>query len=85
MSLLLAVLSSALLGGADFAGGLAAKRMRTVAVVIWSNAVGLAVALLAIVFVVGDNHSPPTSAGDCCPACSAASAPYCSIEPWRRA
>ena len=53
MSLLLALLSSALLGGADFAGGLAAKRMRAVPVVIWSNAVGLAVALLAIAFVVG--------------------------------
>ena len=46
MSLLLAVLSSLVLGAADFAGGLAAKRMRTVAVVIWSNAAGLLVALV---------------------------------------
>lgn len=53
MSVMLAVLSSVLLGGADFAGGLAAKRMRAVAVVIWSNAVGLVLALLAIAFIVG--------------------------------
>lgn len=53
MSVMLAVLSSVLLGGADFAGGLAAKRIRAVAVVIWSNAVGLVLALLAIAFIVG--------------------------------
>lgn len=58
MSLVLAVLSSVLLGGADFAGGLAAKRMRAIAVVIWSNAVGLGVALLAIAFVVGGRPQP---------------------------
>lgn len=52
MSLVLAVLSSVVLGGADFAGGLAAKRMRPVAVVSWSNAAGLAVALLAVVLVI---------------------------------
>ena len=52
MSLLLAVISSLVLGAADFAGGLAAKGMRTVTVVIWSNAAGLLVALVAVVLVV---------------------------------
>ncbi len=58
MSVMLAVLSSALLGGADFAGGLAARRIRALVVVIWSNAVGLVVALLAIAFVVGGQPRP---------------------------
>jgi drug/metabolite transporter (DMT)-like permease len=52
VSLLLALLSSLVLGAADFAGGLAAKRMRTIAVVIWSNAAGLLVALAAVAVVV---------------------------------
>ncbi len=52
MSLVLAVLSSALLGGADFAGGLAAKRMRAVAVVIWTNVAGLCAAVSAVVFLL---------------------------------
>ncbi len=51
MPLLLAVLSSVVLGGADFAGGVAAKRLPTVTVVIWSNLAGLALALLAIATV----------------------------------
>jgi drug/metabolite transporter (DMT)-like permease len=52
MAVLLALMSSVLLGGADFAGGLAAKRMPTLAVVAWSNAAGLVVALAVIAFVV---------------------------------
>lgn len=52
MSLLLAVLSSVVLGGADFAGGIAAKRLAASTVVIWSNVAGLLVAVTAAATVV---------------------------------
>jgi drug/metabolite transporter (DMT)-like permease len=51
VSLLLALLSSALLGGADFVGGLAARRLPAVTVVFWAHLSGLLVALLAAVTV----------------------------------
>lgn len=52
MALVLAVLSSVALGGADFAGGLAAKRHPVVAVVVWSHVAGLTLALVAVATVV---------------------------------
>ena len=51
MSLVLALLSSVVLGSADFVGGLAARRALAVVVVIWSNAVGLAMALVVLVLL----------------------------------
>lgn len=59
VAVLLALLSSVLLGGADFAGGLAAKRMRAVVVVVWSNAAGLALAVLVLTFFLPGQASPP--------------------------
>ncbi len=52
MSLLLALLSSVVLGGADFTGAIAARRLPAATVVIWSNVAGLLVALLATLTVV---------------------------------
>jgi uncharacterized membrane protein len=51
---LLAVLSAAMLGSADFVGGMAAKRANAVVVVTWSNIAGLFTALVATaVFLPG--------------------------------
>lgn len=48
MPALVAIFSSLMLGGADFFGGLAARRAPATAVVVWSNAVGLLAALLVL-------------------------------------
>ncbi|GGV01157.1 multidrug transporter [Kitasatospora herbaricolor] len=48
MNLVLALASALVLGSADFVGGLAAKRAAAAVVVIWSNAAGLATALLLV-------------------------------------
>jgi drug/metabolite transporter (DMT)-like permease len=52
MYLALALLSSLVLGSADFVGGAAARRARAAVVVIWSNAAGLLAALVLVVLVV---------------------------------
>ena len=52
MSLALALLSSLVLGSADFVGGAAARRARAAVVVVWSNAAGLLAALVLAVLVV---------------------------------
>jgi drug/metabolite transporter (DMT)-like permease len=48
MAFLLAILSAATYGAADFLGGLASKRASTIAVVFWSQASGLVMLLLAL-------------------------------------
>jgi drug/metabolite transporter (DMT)-like permease len=58
VSLLLALLSSVLLGAADFTGGLVAKRTPAVTVVIWSNLAGLVTALLVAVTVLPGRPQP---------------------------
>ena len=52
MSLALALLSSLVLGSADFVGGAAARRARAAVIVVWSNAAGLLAALVLAVLVV---------------------------------
>ena len=52
MYLALALLSSLVLGAADFVGGAAARRGRAVSVVVWSNAAGLLVAPPLVLLVV---------------------------------
>jgi drug/metabolite transporter (DMT)-like permease len=52
MYLALALLSSLVLGSADFVGGAAARRARAAVIVVWSNAAGLVAALALVVFVV---------------------------------
>ncbi len=52
MSLVLAVLSSMVLGGADFMGGLAARRARAGLVVVWSTGAGLVTCLVAAVMLL---------------------------------
>jgi drug/metabolite transporter (DMT)-like permease len=52
MHLALALLSSLVLGSADFVGGAAARRARAAVVVVWSNAAGLLAALVLAVLVV---------------------------------
>ncbi len=53
MVLLLALVSSAILGGADFAGGIAARRARSTVVVAWSNAAGLLCAVGMVALMPG--------------------------------
>lgn len=48
MYVALALLSSLVLGSADFVGGLAARRARAAVVVVWSNLAGLTTALLLV-------------------------------------
>jgi drug/metabolite transporter (DMT)-like permease len=48
MAYFLAILSAATYGAADFLGGLASKRVSTIAVVFWSQASGLVMLLLAL-------------------------------------
>ncbi|MFI0776305.1 EamA family transporter [Streptomyces sp. NPDC021212] len=48
MNLFLALASAMVLGSADFVGGLATKTARAVVVVVWSNAAGLATALILV-------------------------------------
>jgi drug/metabolite transporter (DMT)-like permease len=52
MYLALALLSSLVLGAADFVGGTAARRARAAVIVVWSNAAGLLAALVLVVLVV---------------------------------
>ncbi|HEV2929619.1 MAG TPA: EamA family transporter [Propionibacteriaceae bacterium] len=52
MYLALALLSSLVLGSADFVGGAAARRARAAVVVVWSNAAGLLAALVLVVLAV---------------------------------
>jgi drug/metabolite transporter (DMT)-like permease len=47
LSALLALIAAAIYGAADFLGGLAGRRMPTVAVVLWSQAVGWILAVIA--------------------------------------
>lgn len=49
MSIMLALLSSMLLGSADFAGGIAARRAPAAVIAVWSNAVGLVIAIVVLV------------------------------------
>jgi len=49
---LLAVLSAAVLGSADFVGGMATKRAKAIVVVVWSNLAGLATALIAVMLIL---------------------------------
>ena len=58
MYLALALLSSLVLGSADFVGGAAARRARAAVVVVWSNAAGLLAALVLVVLVVPGAVSP---------------------------
>ncbi len=58
MALLLAGLSSVLYGIADFTGGLATRRERVFAVVVYSQLIGLAGALVAIPFLAGTALTP---------------------------
>jgi hypothetical protein len=53
MSIMLALLSSVLLGSADFAGGVAARRAPAVAITVWANAVGLMTALVVVLVLTG--------------------------------
>ena len=48
MSIMFALLSSMLLGSADFAGGVAARRAPAVAITVWANGVGLVTALVVV-------------------------------------
>ena len=52
MYLALALLSSLVLGAADFVGGAAARRTPAAVIVIWSNAAGLLAASVRVVLVV---------------------------------
>ena len=56
--LALALLSSLVLGSADFVGGAAARRARATVIVVWSNAAGLLAAVALVVFVVPGAVSP---------------------------
>ena len=57
MYVALALLSSLVLGSADFVGGAAAKRASATVVVVWSHAAGLVVAVLAVGLFVPGNFS----------------------------
>ncbi len=57
MYVALALLSSLVLGAADFVGGTAAKRASATVVVVWSHAAGLVLAVLAVALVVPGNFS----------------------------
>ena len=81
MSIMFALLSSMLLGSADFAGGVAARRAPAVAITVWANGVGLVTALV-VVFVLPAPLSLTDSAGDCSPGPAAAWAPCCSTGRW---
>jgi drug/metabolite transporter (DMT)-like permease len=59
--LLLALLSAVTLGAADFSGGMAARRVPPVLVVTWSNAAGLAVALVGLL-ALGSGTPQPADA-----------------------
>src|SRR5688572_30181790 len=52
MYLALALLSSLVLGAADFVGGAAARRARALVIVVWSNGAGLLAALGLVLVVV---------------------------------
>ncbi len=53
MAIALALAVALCYGAADFCGGLAARRVSTLAVVVWSQAAGLAVLLAALPAVLG--------------------------------
>jgi drug/metabolite transporter (DMT)-like permease len=53
MVIVLALLSSAILGSADFVGGIAARRARSSVVVLWSNAAGLVSAMAIVALLPG--------------------------------
>ncbi len=57
MYITLALLSSLVLGAADFVGGSAAKRASATVVVVWSHAAGLVVAVLAVGLVIPGTFS----------------------------
>ena len=59
MYLALALLSSLVLGSADFVGGAAARRARAAVVVVWSNVAGLLAALAMVLLVVPGAVSLP--------------------------
>ena len=52
MYLALALLSSLVLGAADFVGGAAARCARALVIVVWCNGAGLLAALVLVLFVV---------------------------------
>lgn len=62
MPLLLALVSSMLLGSADFVAGLAARRARAAVVVVWSNSAGLVTALV-LVLTLFPGRPRPTDLG----------------------
>lgn len=53
MVIVLALLSSAILGSADFVGGMATRRARSTVVVVWSNAAGLLSAIVIVALLPG--------------------------------
>lgn len=57
MAILLALLSSAMWGGADFLGGIITRRLRAAVVVAWTEAIGLTIATVAAL-VTGGFHGP---------------------------
>ncbi len=59
MALLLALMSSLLLGSADFMGGLAAQRARAAVVVVWANTTGLGLALVLVLTWFPGRAGPP--------------------------
>ncbi len=56
MAIAFALACALVYGAADFLGGVAARRVSAVAVVVWSQAVGLAVLLAALPFLGGAPH-----------------------------
>ncbi|MFZ6004691.1 MAG: EamA family transporter [Actinomycetota bacterium] len=54
MAVLLALCSAATYGVGDFLGGMAAKRARAVAVLLWSHVLGLGLLLVSTTFISGD-------------------------------
>lgn len=51
MAVLLGLMSAVLYGAADFSGGLAARRTPALAVVVWSQVIGLGLLLVSLAFV----------------------------------
>lgn len=59
MYVALALVSSLVLGSADFVGGLSAKRARAAVVVVWSNSAGLLTAVASVLLVSTGPPRPP--------------------------
>src|SRR5260370_36207392 len=66
MAIAFALACALVYGAADFLGGVAARRVSAVAVVVWSQTVGLAVLLAAMPFLGGSPHLPDLLWGVAC-------------------